>query len=71
MSMTISVEVQGMTCSHCVNSVTEELMLLPPVTQVVVDLELGIVTVESDSPLEISDVEQAVEEAGYSLVAHQ
>ena len=68
--MTISVEVQGMTCSHCVNSVTEELMLLPPVTQVVVDLELGIVTVESDSPLEISDVEQAVEEAGYSLVAH-
>jgi len=68
--MTISVEVQGMTCNHCVNSVTEELMLLPPVTQVVVDLELGIVTVESDSPLEISDVEQAVEEAGYSLVAH-
>ena len=71
MSMTVSVEVQGMTCSHCVNSVTEELMLVPSVTHVDVDLESGLVKVASDSLLKMSDIERAIEEAGYSLADHQ
>ncbi len=33
--------VQGMTCSHCVAAVTEEVSAIPGVTAVEVDLESG------------------------------
>ena len=40
-------QVQGMTCGHCVASVTEELSELPGVESVDVVLETGLVTVTS------------------------
>jgi copper ion binding protein len=60
--------VSGMTCGHCVASVTEEVSELDGVTDVAVDLESGAVTVTSDQPLDESAVRGAVEEAGYTLV---
>jgi copper chaperone CopZ len=59
--------VTGMTCSHCVSSVTEELTELPGVTDVKVDLASGAVTVTSDAPLDTDAVRAAVDEAGYAL----
>lgn len=59
--------VTGMTCSHCVASVTEELTELPGVTDVKVDLDSGAVTVTSDAPLDTDAVRAAVDEAGYAL----
>jgi copper ion binding protein len=59
--------VTGMTCGHCVSSVTEEVSELPGVTDVQVELESGRVTVTSDAPLGSDRVRAAVEEAGYSL----
>lgn len=59
--------VTGMTCGHCVASVTEELTELPGVEQVEVTLETGQVTVTSAEPLDRSAVQAAVEEAGYQL----
>ena len=61
-------QVEGMTCGHCVASVTEELTELPGVASVEVELETGRVTVTSSTELQRSDVETAVTEAGYSLV---
>ena len=61
-------QVEGMTCGHCVASVTEELTELPGVESVDVELETGRVTVTSSTELQRSDVETAVTEAGYSLV---
>lgn len=60
--------VQGMTCGHCVNSVTQEVSSLAGVSHVAVDLESGNVTVESTQPLNVADVQAAIEEAGYVLV---
>ncbi len=60
--------VTGMTCGHCVSSVTEEVGELPGVTDVAVDLASGRVTVTADTPLGVEKVRGAVEEAGYSLV---
>ena len=68
---TTSVTVQGMTCGHCVNSVTEELTELDGVTAVDVDLVSGgtsKVTVTSDAPLDDATVRAAVDEAGYQVV---
>ncbi|MFW5470621.1 heavy-metal-associated domain-containing protein [Knoellia sp. CPCC 206435] len=59
--------VTGMTCGHCVASVTEEVTELDGVEKVDVDLATGAVTVTSTEPLEDDAVRAAVEEAGYQL----
>jgi copper chaperone len=64
---TASYTVVGMTCGHCVNSVTEEVSAVPGVSAVDVDLESGGLTVTSDAPVDEAAVRAAVEEAGYSV----
>jgi copper chaperone len=59
--------VTGMTCGHCVSSVTEEVRSLPGVSDVQVDLQSGRVTVSADAPVGTEQVRAAVEEAGYTL----
>ncbi|RAS70052.1 copper ion binding protein [Lentzea atacamensis] len=61
--------VKGMTCGHCVSSVTEEVGQISGVRQVDVDLPTGKVTVTSDAPVSQEAVRAAVTEAGYELVA--
>ena len=63
--------VDGMTCSHCVASVTEELSAVNGVESVSVDLHAGgtsRVMVVSSQPVPVGDVRAAILEAGYSLV---
>jgi copper chaperone CopZ len=67
MSSTQSYTVTGMTCGHCVASVTEEVQEIAGVEDVAVDLATGAVTVTSAEPLDETAVRAAVEEAGYSL----
>ncbi|GAA1841014.1 heavy-metal-associated domain-containing protein [Actinomadura bangladeshensis] len=64
---TATYTVTGMTCGHCVSSVTEEVEQIPGVTAVDVDLQTGNVTVTSEAPLDDAQVKGAVEEAGYQL----
>jgi len=59
--------VTGMTCGHCVASVTEEVSAIPGVQDVQVDLPTGVVAVTSEAPLDPAAVAAAVEEAGYAL----
>ncbi|MEU6207105.1 copper ion binding protein [Micromonospora musae] len=66
--VTTTYQVQGMTCGHCVSAVSAEVGAVAGVSDVQVDLATGRVTVTSDSPLEISAVRSAVDEAGYDLV---
>ncbi|MCS7483080.1 heavy-metal-associated domain-containing protein [Umezawaea endophytica] len=68
MSVTATFTVSGMTCGHCVSSVTEELTELDGVTDVAVVLDSGAVTVTSDRELGQDEVKAAVTEAGYQLV---
>ncbi|WP_085528986.1 heavy-metal-associated domain-containing protein [Kocuria massiliensis] len=67
---TTDISVQGMTCGHCVASVTEELQEIGNVTDVTVDLTAGgvsPVTITHEGPLDEAAVRAAVDEAGYSL----
>ncbi|GGU26902.1 heavy-metal-associated domain-containing protein [Lentzea flava] len=59
--------VKGMTCGHCVSSVTEEVSQISGVRQVDVDLPTGKVTITSDEPVAEDAVRAAVSEAGYEL----
>lgn len=63
-----SYTVTGMTCEHCVRSVSEEVGALPGVRAVDVDLTTGRVAVRSAQALDRDAVAAAVEEAGYVLV---
>ncbi len=59
--------VTGMTCGHCVASVTEEVQEIPGVEDVDVVLETGAVTIATTEPVDRAAVQAAVEEAGYQL----
>ncbi|MCK2236646.1 MULTISPECIES: heavy-metal-associated domain-containing protein [unclassified Crossiella] len=69
MSVSATYTVTGMTCQHCVSSVTEELSEVTGVTGVAVDLPTGAVTVTSERELSAEEVKAAVTEAGYQLTS--
>ncbi len=62
--------VAGMTCGNCVKHVTEELLAVPGITQVRVDLVAGgasPVVLSHDVVPERSAIAAAVDEAGYTV----
>lgn len=64
------VGVTGMTCSHCVSSVTEELSGLPGVDGVSVDLRpdgVSLVSIDATSALDREAIRAAIAVAGYQL----
>ena len=67
MMTTRSYTVTGMTCSHCVASVSEEVGDIPGVEEVEVSLNTGALTVVSAEPVDDSAVRAAVEAAGYRV----
>lgn len=67
MSHTLTGSVAGMTCGHCVASVTEEVGEVAGVTDVVVDLASGAITVTGAAPIDVDAVSAAVTEAGYAF----
>jgi copper chaperone len=67
MSTSSTYTVAGMTCSHCVASVTEEVSQIPGVERLEVSLATGELALTSAEPIDESAVRAAVEEAGYQL----
>ncbi len=66
-----TINVDGMTCAHCVNAVTEELSKINGVTSVNIDLHEGEVSpvhITSDNKISDAEITPAVEEAGYTIV---
>jgi copper chaperone CopZ len=73
-TVSTTVNVSGMTCGHCVSSVSEELEALSGVEKVDVDLNAGgisTVTITSSDELSASEIGEAVAEAGYLVVASE
>lgn len=64
--MTSTYTVAGMTCSHCVVSISEEVAEVPGVHAVDVDLASGRLIISGDGVRE-DDVLAAVAEAGYEV----
>ncbi|QIK64002.1 heavy-metal-associated domain-containing protein [Leucobacter viscericola] len=67
MALTTNFTVTGMTCGHCVLSVTEEVSEVAGVTDVEVDLASGNLAVTSNDPVDAEKIREAVEEAGYQV----
>ena len=68
---TVELSINGMTCGHCVASVTEELSEVPGVLNVEVILNSGATskaTVVTNTELDDNALHDAVSEAGFELV---
>ncbi len=65
MGMSIVLEVQGMSCGHCVSAITAAVTPLAGVTSVDVDLAGGKVTV--DGTADVDAVTAAIEDSGYDV----
>ncbi|SDB90225.1 Copper chaperone CopZ [Sanguibacter gelidistatuariae] len=70
MPVVTTLGIAGMTCGHCVSSVTNELETVDGVEHVSVELRTGAVsdvTVLSHEPLDEAALRAAVVEAGYEV----
>ncbi len=65
--MTQTIFVNGMTCGHCVNSVTQELSKINGVKKVDIDLNTGKVEIDTNEKISRLKLEEAIEEAGYEI----
>lgn len=69
---TIALTVPGMTCGNCVKHVSDELTALDAVDAVDVDLVAGgdsTVRVTINAPVTTEELNEAVDEAGYTIKA--
>lgn len=70
---TTTVQVDGMSCGHCISSVTEELEAIDGIEDVTVDLNSGgtsKVTINATRKIKHEAISEAVAEAGYLVVAN-
>ena len=65
--MNQSFQVQGMSCGHCVNAVTQAVKSIDPQAEVQVDLGSGKVQVQSQQ--DHAAIAKAIEEEGYKVAA--
>ncbi|HDX9577236.1 TPA: copper chaperone CopZ [Bacillus pseudomycoides] len=66
--MTITLNVQGMTCNHCKMAVTNVLTELEGVKNVEVQLQEGTVNVEYDeAKVDVGKMKEAIEDQGYDV----
>ncbi len=63
-----SFQVEGMTCTHCVNTVSTEVGKLAGVRRVDVDLAGGVVEVTGEQ-FDAEAVRTAITESGYEVVS--
>jgi copper chaperone len=66
---TRKLNVQGMSCQHCVHAVKSSVSVLPGVETVEVSLEKNLVTVGFDpGVISLRSITTAIEDQGYSVV---
>jgi copper chaperone len=59
-------QVQGMTCGHCIATVTAAVRSVEPCAEVTVDLRAGSVLVKTSAKLD--EVANAINRAGYRVL---
>jgi copper chaperone CopZ len=62
------IKIQGMSCQHCVMSVTKALTRIPGIQNLKVDLVKGEATFENTQNVPLPNIRKAVEEAGYKVI---
>ena len=66
--MASTIKVKGMSCQHCVMSVTKALGQLEGIKKVQVDLAKGEVSFDNLKEIASSRIEKAISDAGYEVI---
>jgi len=66
--MATVLKVKGMSCQHCVMSVTKALNQLEGIRNVQVDLAKGEVRFDNTKEVASSQIEKAIQDAGYKVI---
>lgn len=61
------IKVKGMSCQHCVQSVTKALESVDGLKNVQVSLDKGEAAYEEEKPVAFETVKKAVQDAGYDV----
>ena len=68
MSQHVTLNVEGMSCQHCVSAIKSSLTQLNGVLDVIVDLEAKRVAVEYDAErLDLNTIKGTIEDTGYTI----
>ena len=62
----MQIEIEGMSCMHCVHHVSQALETLPGLKNV--EVEIGTARFDLESPASLEAVKSAVQEAGYRVI---
>ena len=63
------IKVKGMSCQHCVASVTKALSEIEGITDVQVDLDKGEATFSEQNPVAEQTIKDAITKIGFEVVA--
>ncbi len=62
-----TVKVKGMSCQHCVSSVTKTLSAIAGISDVQVSLEKGEATFSESSPVDAQTIKDAITKIGFEV----
>ncbi len=62
-----AVKIKGMSCQHCVASVTEALKKIDGITRVEVDLDAARATYEADREVPTAEISAAISAIGFEV----
>ncbi len=65
--MKTTVKIKGMSCDHCVMAVTKALNQIDGLSDVQVDLEKGEAAFEHGTSVDMAQIKQEIEKAGYEF----
>ena len=63
-----TVKIKGMSCQHCVASVTKALSEIDGITNVQVDLDKGEATYNEQNPVDAQTIKDAIAAIGFEVV---
>jgi len=63
-----TVNIKGMSCNHCVMSVTEALNEIDGVKDIKVNLAKGEATFDEAMPVDMNTIREKIKKAGYEVV---
>jgi copper chaperone len=68
----IHLEVKGMSCQHCVNSISEALSTIEGIESSIIDLETKTVSIDFDpTVVTLENIIDAIEELGYDVTVER
>jgi copper chaperone len=65
--MKTTIKIKGMSCNHCVMAVNKALNQIDGVSDVQVDLEKGEATFDHGTSVDMAQIRQQIEQAGYQF----